>query len=138
MLTDSRICDSEAPQLNTLLPSYPFEVCSKSSVRYSPENIIHPTLFSLSKKKHNAVRLTTPDQNSTWSEAFNVDTAGVSGQCSFMHSDSGDSTQATVYSYFVSISHAPGVFARSLVISILPLYTVVNNTTLPIKVYFPK
>ena len=100
---------------------------------YSSENFIHPILFSLGKKKHNAVRLTIPDNDSAWSEAFNVDTAGVSGQCSFSLLSS-ESEESIVYSYFVSISRAPGIFARSLVVSIFPLFTFVNNTTLPIKV----
>lgn len=130
-----RICDSEISQFRTLLPSHPIEVCSKSSVNYSSENFIHPILFSLGKKKHNAVRLTIPDNDSAWSEAFNVDTAGVSGQCSFSLL-SAESEESIVYSYFVSISRAPGIFARSLVVSIFPLFTFVNNTTLPIKVMF--
>ena len=125
----------EIPQFRTLLPSHPIEVCSKSSVNYSSENFIHPILFSLGKKKHNAVRLTIPDNDSAWSEAFNVDTAGVSGQCSFSLL-SAESEESIVYSYFVSISRAPGIFARSLVVSIFPLFTFVNNTTLPIKVMF--
>lgn len=87
----------------------------------------------MGKKKHNAVRLTIPDNDSAWSEAFNVDTAGMSGQCSFSLM-SAESEQSILYSFFVAISHAPGVFARSLVVSIYPLFTFVNSTTIPIKV----
>ena len=82
-----------------------------------------PTLFSIRKKEKNeTARLTLKGYN--LSEAFSVNTLGMSGTVTVTSRDG----QAPERCYSVSISRAPGLFARSLVLTITPTYLIVNRT----------
>lgn len=87
-------------------------------------------LFSVKKKeKNDCARISLPGYNS-YSEAFSINTLGVSGTVTVSSKDHKQPEKV----YGVSITRGPGIFARSCVITLTPLYILVNQTTVPISI----
>ena len=83
-----------------------------------------PTLFSVRKKEKNeTARLSLPGYD-MFSDSFSINTLGVSGTVTVTSKNRRNSERV----YSVTISRAPGIFARSLVLTITPTYIVMNQT----------
>lgn len=97
---------------------------NKSETSCSKEERIMPTLISVKKKeKNDTMYMTLPDYNN-FSETFSINTAGFFGTITL---DSKDKKKPQK-NYAVSISRAPGIFARSLVVTLTPLYIIMNQS----------
>lgn len=77
----SRLTDNEDISFTTFVPSVPLDIRESSTVTCSAEPLLHPTLFSLAKVKHNSIRIRLCNNDSAWSEAFRIDVNGVNGVC---------------------------------------------------------
>ena len=83
-----------------------------------------PSLFSVRKKEKNeTARLSLPGYD-MFSDSFSINTLGVSGTVTVTSKDRHNPERV----YSVNISRAPGIFARSLVLTITPTYIVMNQT----------
>ena len=76
-----RLTDNDDISFTTFVPSVPLDIRESSTVTCSAEPLLHPTLFSLAKSKHNSIRIRLYDNDSAWSEAFRIDVSGVNGVC---------------------------------------------------------
>ena len=112
--------DSKQDKYTYPLPSHPLTLKNKSETTCAKEEMIMPTLISLKKKdKNDAVRLTLKGYEN-YSDSFSINTTGVSGTVTL---DSKDKKKPQK-NYAVTISRAPGIFARSLVVTLTPLYII--------------
>lgn len=95
------------------------------------ENLLLPTLFSVDQtdQKDVKARLTVQGQY-CWSSPFSINVQGVEGECIV----SGANTRERERRYAISISHAPGAFGRTRVITITPRYLLFNETSHVVKV----
>ena len=119
----SSIQDSKAKEFSYTIPAHPLTLKNLSETVCNKETLLMPTLFSVRKKEKNeTARLTINGYN--LSEAFSVNTLGMSGTITITSRDG----QAPERCYSISISRAPGLFARSLVLTITPTYLIVNRT----------
>lgn len=116
--------DSKQDKYTYPLPSHPLTLKNKSETTCAKEEMIMPTLISLKKKdKNDAVRLTLKGYEN-YSDSFSINTTGVSGTVTL---DSKDKKKPQK-NYAVTISRAPGIFARSLVVTLTPLYIIINQS----------
>ena len=125
------------------LPGYPLDIKKQHEMVWSREFLLSPILFSVSNPTTNQenqenqqqggekVRLTVQGQY-CWSDPFSVNVQGVEGECVV----SGAGEQAREHRYAISISHAPGAFGRSRVVTITPRFILLNETDSTIKVGF--
>ena len=119
-----RLKDNKCRDYTYELPSYPLTLKNKSETSCSKEERIMPTLISVKKKeKNDTMYMTLPDYNN-FSETFSINTAGFFGTITL---DSKDKKKPQK-NYAVSISRAPGIFARSLVVTLTPLYIIMNQS----------
>lgn len=117
------IQDNKAKEFSYSLPAHPLTLKNLSETVCGKETLLMPTLFSVRKKEKNeTARITLPGYN--LSEAFSVNTLGMSGTVMVTSKDG----RAPERCYSVSITRAPGIFARSLVLTITPTYLIVNQT----------
>lgn len=128
-----------------LLPGYPLGIKKQQEMVWNREFLLSPVLFSVSnpaktqekqqqqqpqqQQGEEKVRLTVQGQY-CWSDPFSVNVQGVEGECVV----SGAGEQARERRYSISISHAPGAFGRSRVVTITPRFILLNETDSTIKV----
>ena len=111
------------------LPSPPLELKNRSDVVCAKEALALPALISVKKKdKNDAIRLSLPGYED-FSESFSVNTLGVTGVVTLAAKDRHKPEKA----FGVAITRAPGLFARSFVVTLSPLYIVMNRIDKPVR-----
>lgn len=121
--------DSKDRDFEFAVPSNPLVLKNLSETICNQEELLLPTLFSVKKKDKNDTAVISLPGYGVFSEAFSINTLGMTGTVTVASKDSKQSEKV----FGVSISRAPGVFARSCVITITPLYIVVNQVGLPVS-----
>ena len=115
--------DAKCNDFEYTVASPPLELKNDSDVVYAKEELLLPSLISVKKKdKSDAIRLSLPGYEE-FSEPFSINTLGVSGVVTITSKNRHQPEKA----FGVAITRAPGVFARSFVVTVTPLYIVMNH-----------
>ena len=121
--------DAKSPDFEYTLPSPPLELKNRSDVVCAKEALALPALISVKKKdKNDAIRLSLPGYED-FSESFSVNTLGVTGVVTLAAKGRHKPEKA----FGVAITRAPGLFARSFVVTLSPLYIVMNRIDKPVR-----
>ena len=122
--SSSSIRDAEAPE-------YHYEaVATPLHFSVSPDAALtRPVLFSVKTKSNAACMQLSLEGQRGWSEPLPLNSIGLSTLCQME-----ESATHRAYCYSVSVSRAPGAFARTLVVSITPSFVLVNQTDSVLKV----
>ena len=126
---DLLLADPEDSRFTFFAPGLPLDMKEASSTDWTKESLLPPLLFSLSShgKRQEAVLSLRP--GSVWSERFSVNVPGTSGECALATSPPRH--------FSVRVSYAPGVFARTQVVSVTPLHMLLNHTLSPLQLAEP-
>lgn len=115
--------DAKNDDFEYTVTSPPLELKNDSDVVYAKEELLLPSLISVKKKdKNDAIKLSLPGYEA-FSEPFSINTLGVTGVVTIT-SKSRHNPEKT---FGVTITRAPGLFARSFVVTVTPLYIVMNH-----------
>lgn len=118
------IQDGKNKEFTVSVPAHPLTLKNLSETVCAKEELLMPSLFSVRKKEKNeTARLSLPGYD-MFSDSFSINTLGVSGTVTVTSKDRHNPERV----YSVNISRAPGIFARSLVLTITPTYIVMNQT----------
>ena len=104
-------------------PGYPVDVKTENETLWNEEMLLQPILFSVCEdgKKEEAKVMLQGDY--LWSQPFSINTQGMRGECIVRGRSEGEREHC----FAVVISRAPGIFARSLVVTLTPLYILMNE-----------
>ena len=127
---DLLLADPDDARFTFFAPGLPLDMKEASSTDWTKEPLLSPLLFSLAShgKRQEAVLSLRPE--SLWSERFSVNVPGTSGECVL-----GTSPPRR---FSVCVSYAPGVFARTQVVTVAPLHMLLNLTATPLQLAEPE
>ena len=120
--TDSAYCYTAS--------GYPVDVKTENETVWNHETLLQPVLFSVCEDGKKEEARVTLKGGSQWSQPFSINAPGMRGECIVTGRYKGEREHC----YAVVISRAPGIFARSLVVILTPLYVIVNQITKVVRI----